>query len=67
MLHDWPPLPRHFWAGKSRRDIWRQTFLPSEASLRLYYGVSVDRPFTLRRRVRHAAEVVAGYGRRLRK
>lgn len=38
-LHDWPPLPRVQWSGKSRRHIWQHTFMPSEFSLRFYYGI----------------------------
>jgi hypothetical protein len=64
MLQDWPPLPRHLWGGKSRREIWQETFSPTEASLRLYYGIPVDRPITSYRWARHPAQIVAWYVQR---
>ncbi len=64
MLQDWPPLPRHLWGGKSRREIWQATFFPTEASLRLYYGIPVDRSITSCRWIRHPAQIMAWYVQR---
>jgi len=61
LLQDWPPLPRHLWAGKSRQEIWQETFFPTEASLRLYYGIPVDQPITLHRWAKHPAQIAAWY------
>lgn len=64
MLQDWPPLPRHLWAGKSSREIWQKTFFPTEASLRLYYGVPVNRSPGFVRWLRHPMQILAWYGQR---
>lgn len=61
VLQDWPPLPRHLWDGMSRRQIWQETFFPTEASLRLYYGIPVDQPILSHRWVRHPAQILAWY------
>lgn len=61
VLHDWPPLPRHLWDGKSRRQILQETFLPTEASLRLYYGIPVDQSITGYRWIRHPAQILSWY------
>jgi hypothetical protein len=60
MLQNWPPLP-HLWPGKTRLQIFTETFFPTEACLRLYYGVSVDRSIVFQRWLRHPARVFSWY------
>ncbi len=60
MLQGWPPLP-HLWPGKSLRRILQETFFPTDACLRLYYGVPVDRSITSYRWWHHPAQVFAWY------
>lgn len=60
MLQNWPPLP-HLWPGKSRRQILRETFSPTEACLRLYYGIPVNRSIALYRWIHHPMQVFSWY------
>jgi len=60
-LHDWPPLPRQYWPGWSRREILRQTFFPSELSLRMYYGVASNRRIFWHRWLLHPLQILVWY------
>lgn len=58
LLHSWPPLPRQHWAGRSRRQIFYNTFFPTDASLRLLYGIPVNRSLLRARWLRHPFQVM---------
>ena len=61
MLQDWPPLPRHLWPGKTQREILQETFYPTEASLRLFYGIPVGRSLAFQRWLQHPSQIFAWY------
>jgi hypothetical protein len=63
-MHDWPPLPRFRWGGKTKRQILQATFFPSEFSLRLYYGVPSNRAIFWRRWLHHPWQILYWWGQR---
>ncbi len=58
-LADWPPLPRSYWANTSTRQILQATFIPSEFSLRFYYGIPNHRSHHLHRWLHHPRQILS--------
>jgi hypothetical protein len=57
-LADWPPLPRMYWPDKTYRQILQATFLPSEFSLRLFYGIPNHRSHLWHRWLHHPLQIL---------
>jgi hypothetical protein len=59
MLSDWPPkLSLQNWQGQTLVNVLKGTLFPSEATLKLYYGLENNRSIVWYRAIQHPLRVV---------